>query len=235
MINHQKELESYLKILTRKLSFIKAYQNQLNIINKWRNSKGYPAVKKGSFFFLLVVDSFNNTILLELYKLTSPKESTSIVDWLNKAKENRKALIFNNCNVIKTSEYEKLISEHLAKLIETEDIINKLQARRDKFLAHSDKKYFSNPEKLIEDFPISTEEILSLIDTIHKILHKHYSLFFQTDIDTNVYSSSNVDSILKSVLSFSKVWRDHKLIELGIRPGDYLINEEDLNFIKFKT
>ncbi|MCK4358121.1 MAG: hypothetical protein KAW92_05155 [Candidatus Cloacimonetes bacterium] len=230
MTNPQKELEGYLKILTRKLSFIKAYQNQLSIIIKWKNSKGYPAIKKGAFFFLLVVNSFNNTILLELYKLTSPKESTSIFDWLNKAKENRKALIFNKCNVIKTSEYEKLVSEHLSKLKEIEDTIIKLQARRDKFLAHSDKKYFTNPEKLIEDFPISTEDILSLIDTIHKILHRHYSLFFQTDIDTNVYSSSNVDSILRNVLSFSKVWRDQKLIELGIRPGDYLINEEDLEF-----
>lgn len=233
MMNPQKELGVYLEVLTQNLSFIKAYQNQLRIISEWKHSKRYPAIQTGSFFFLLVVNSFYNTILLELYKLSSHKESRNIIDWLNKAKDNCKALNlkqsirYGKYKVVKSSVYTELIVQHQIMIKDVEDTIHKLQDRRDKFIAHSDKKYFANPEKLMKDFPITDKDISSLIDTINEILHKHYSLLFQTDIDMSIHSSSNVDSILKGVLAFNKVWHDKKLIKMGIKPVDYLIDEEE--------
>ena len=236
MVNPQKELGEYLKILVQNLSFIKAYQTQLNIINDWKFSLKYSAINEGSFFFLLVLNSFNNTILLELYKITAKRENKNIIDWLIKAKENsltlklKQLIPHKGLELIKFSFYNSIIDKHLAMLAQVNEIIEKLQNRRDKFVAHADRKYFADSEKLVKDFPISSADISSVIDTIDNILHEHYNLFFQTDIDINIHSSSNVDSVLSSVYAFNKIWRDKDLIEKGFRPVEYLPKEDETKF-----
>ncbi|MBC8526872.1 MAG: hypothetical protein H8D22_08450 [Candidatus Cloacimonetes bacterium] len=234
MNSPQKELGEYLEILIRNLRFAKAYQTQLNIINDWKFSNKFSAINTGSFFFLLVLNSFNNTILLELYKITAKRENKNIIDWLTKAKSNSSALIlkqlkpYNGYEVIKASAFNSIVDKHLEKLTKVNKTIENLQNRRDKFVAHTDNKYFADSEKLFKDFPISSEDISSLIEIIDSILHKHYSFFFQTDIDINIYSTSNVDSILRNVYAFNKIWQDSELVEKGFRPIDYLPKEKEI-------
>ena len=230
MTNPKKELGEYLKKLVQKFSYIKAYYKQLTIISDWGKPERYVAIEKGSFFFFLVNSSFYNTIFLELFKLISKKEDRNIIDWLNKAGENFKLLDLKQINAsgkyesVDSHEFHTLIKMHNNKLLDIESTIIILQTRRDKYIAHSDKKYFDNPEKLIKDFPLSKDDISNLIDTINNILHKHYSLLFQTDIDMSIHSSSNVDSILQYVFAFDKMWHDKELIKTGFRFIDYLID-----------
>jgi len=71
MRNPQNELGEYLKVLIQNLSFVKAYRNQLDIINNWRFSDRFSAIQTGSFFFLLVLNSFNNTIVKDFQLISS--------------------------------------------------------------------------------------------------------------------------------------------------------------------
>jgi hypothetical protein len=230
MTNPKKELGEYLKKLVRKFSYIKAYYKQLAIISEWEKPERYVAIEKGSFFFFLVNSSFHNTIFLELFKLISKKEDRNIIDWLNKAGENFKLLDLKQINSsgkyesVDSHEFHELIKMHNDELLDIESTIIILQTKRDKFIAHSDKKYFDNPEKLIKDFPLSRDDISNLIDTINNILHKHYNLLFQIDINMSIHSYSNVDSILQYVFAFDKMWHDEELIKTGFRFRDYLID-----------
>lgn len=51
--------------------------------------------------------------------------------------------------------------------------INNIKARRDKFYAHLDAKYFDDPDAIFIDFPISKKEFTSLFGCIECILQEH--------------------------------------------------------------
>ena len=66
------------------------------------------------------------------------------------------------------------VEEHKALLVEQKDVVSKIINRRDSFDAHFDKDYFVNAAKLNEDYPLSFEEIESLIDTAKRIVGYYY-------------------------------------------------------------
>lgn len=53
------------------------------------------------------------------------------------------------------------------------ELIQRIRQRRDKYVAHFDKRYFTNPEKLYEECPLGLEETERLINVIIKIVGRH--------------------------------------------------------------
>lgn len=56
-------------------------------------------------------------------------------------------------------------------------IINNIKCIRDKYLAHSDSKYFNSLEQLYNDFPVNISALELLIEESYKIIKYIYSMF----------------------------------------------------------
>ena len=67
----------------------------------------------------------------------------------------------------------KIIRRHQSLLSANETVIKKFTARRDKYLAHTDKEYFLDAEKLEADFPLTRTEIVGLIQCFQTIICDH--------------------------------------------------------------
>ncbi|WP_394152121.1 hypothetical protein [Loktanella salsilacus] len=96
----------------------------------------------------------------------------------------------------------KMTSESIAKqkanIVKHRDAINSVMGRRDKSIAHLDKKYLHAPDTLQDDFPLSvqdlialTNELIMLVNEHERSLHPrhisfHLSEFFQMSVDNMI-------------------------------------------------
>ncbi|MFB0515650.1 MAG: hypothetical protein ACETWG_03490, partial [Candidatus Neomarinimicrobiota bacterium] len=201
------QLRDYLDKLIRRFLYIKSLDRQLKIINEWETPNRVEALNIGSYFFRLVVYSFNRTILIELCKLVSDKEKKSMVDWLKKAKEHAASIRPTRHNPdyseaerepIKPEEYRTIIDNQEAQLDAQKIVIDRVKAQRDRALAHSDAAYFNNPQALYKRYPLSTKDIDGLMDTVSEILRQQ-DFFLRRGyfLEMEVKSAHNVDLILR--------------------------------------
>jgi len=89
-----------------------------------------------------------------------------------------------------------------------EKIITRLKTHRDKALAHSDAKYFSDQDKLYENYPLEKDNIEKLISTAKEILSAQYVYLMQSSLEIRVYSVHNLDSVLKYVRAYKRILDD---------------------------
>ena len=229
-------MNEYLKKLIFRYLHIHSLNHQVRLIQEWESPSRLQALDIGSHFFGLVIFSFSRTILLELCKLVSNREDKSLIDWLNKAKENAKALEPSRHNShseghqsripLTLDEYTKLIDEHLDQIFKHDKTIQRLKGRRDKIIAHSDKSFFNDPQKLIEKYHLNNPDISALMDTISEILREHHVLLLHADMTPEVASAHDVDIILKYVRAFARVRKDKKVThDSGILVFKYLQDE----------
>ena len=203
-------------------------------MTEWRTKERIEAFEPGRFFFSLVRYTFGRTILLELAKLVDPRESRSIHDFLTKAKTHAAAVgptkwVTNydhpsggTREPVKTTDYVTSVEEDEAILEQHQSVIDNILSRRDKELAHSESKYFDNPELVFEHFPLEDLDIDELLESISEILGKHHIFLKEAGFHMQIQSSRNVDTVLMFNRGFSRVWRDKRLWkECGIRPVDY--------------
>jgi len=233
------QLRDYLEKLIRRFLYVKSLDRQLKLINEWDTPKRVEALNTGSTFFRLVTYTFARIILIELCKLVSDKEEKSLVDWLNKAKDHATSIEPTRYNPdysererepVKPEEYRRIISEQQAQLDANKNVINRIKAQRDKALAHSDAAYFNDPGTLYEHYPLSADDIDALMDTVSEILRTHHIHLLKADIDMEVHSLSNVDTILRLARAFSRAYKDRDLIAKGFRPKDYLYDDNEREF-----
>ncbi|MBK7103700.1 MAG: hypothetical protein IPH62_00235 [Ignavibacteriae bacterium] len=217
MLNPKVELREYLKKLIHRLLFIKGLNYQLELLKEWETPNRMIALETGAYFFKLVSFSFNRTILIELCMLLDDRENKCLLDWLSKAKENSKVIeptIYNSDTnkreIIKSEEYQKIVTEQSEIINSKKDIIERIKGRRDKALAHSDAKYFNDPNDLYIKFPLSNEEINDLLITITEILRIQYVYLFESDLEIKVYATSNIDTVLLNTRAFKRVWSDKR-------------------------
>lgn len=211
------EIRNYLNLLIHRLLFIKGLHKQLNLLKEWETPNRVKALEIGSYFYRLVWFSFERTILIELCLVINDKEEKNIHDWLNKAYSHAKSLNLSKCDrdtgkrtPLLLQNYFELINRHQTDLISIRSIIDNIKGRRDKSLAHSDAKYFNNPDEAIKNFPIEHEDIDQVIDLLTEILRSHYVCLFESDLDIQVHSASNVDRILMYSRAFDRVWHDKR-------------------------
>lgn len=233
MEDPKKQMNEYLEKIIFRYLYIHSLNQQVRLIEEWESQGRKEALNIGSHFFGLVMYSFRRTIILELFKLASNREEKSILDWLNKAKENAGALDPSKHNrnsddrrsriPLEADEYINLIKNHLHKLKRHSSTIQSLKGRRDKLIAHIDRAIFNNPQKLIKKYPLSGLDINALMDTISEILCEHHILLLHADVRIEISASSDVDQILKYVRAFARVRKDKKVThDYGIRVYKYL-------------
>ncbi len=229
----EKQLKEYLKKIIFRFLYIHSLHKQVLLISDWQKPGRIEAIQIGSYFFELTLYSFRRTIILELCKLLSEKEDKSLLDWLKKAKQNVKALspsVYTSGvksdgsrKVLEPDEYIRLIEEQICVIRRYDCLLNTMKTWRDKDIAHSDRAYFNDPSKLNDLFTVSDLDIRCLLGDVGEILRKHYSLLFHGDINLDVSSSSNVDTVLKYVRAFDRVWHDKRVTrDCKIRVFKYL-------------
>lgn len=217
MQNPKSELRKYLNVLINRLLYIKGLDYQLKLLKEWETPKRMIALETGAYFFKLVSFSFNRTILIELCMLLDDREKKGIVDWLFKAKQFAKSLEPTKYNsdtgkreIMKTAFYRNIVTNQQKLISSKKNIIDRVKGRRDKALAHSDARYFNEPDDLYEKFPLSNVEIDDLIVTLTEILRMQYVYLFESNLDIKVYATSNVDTILLYTRAFKRVWFDKR-------------------------
>ena len=235
MRDPKNQMKEYLKKIIFRFLHIRSLYNQIKIIYSWNTPNRICALQTGSYFYNLALYSFNRTIVLELYKLTSKSEDKSLFDWLDKAKTHVKSLEPSNYSpkkgtreILDSNKYKSLIDDQIEEINNHRSTIDTLKIRRDKDIAHSDSTYFNNPEKLSAMFPLNNIDIEKLMETISSILQKQHTLIFHSDLTMNISSSHNVDTILISTRAFNRVWKDkHLTRDLGVQVHKYRKDDYD--------
>ncbi|MGD1045636.1 MAG: hypothetical protein ABR936_09965 [Bacteroidota bacterium] len=217
MKNPKEELSEYLNILIGRFFYIKNLDNQLKVLKDWESPKRVEAIEVGSHLFGLLSYSFQRTILIELCILLSKREEKSLFDFLLKSEENANAIIpqmdiqlRDNPN-ISVNQYKPLIQEHKKQLDEKSDIIKRIEARRDKNLAHADATFFNNPNDIYQRYPIDINEIDELMEIISNILKAHHIYLFGVDMDMEFRTSSGTEAILIYIRAYKRIWEDDRL------------------------
>lgn len=235
MRDPKNQIKEYLEKLFFRFLHIRSLYNQVKIIYSWKEPIRNSAFETGSYFYNLALYSFNRTIVLELYKLTSKSEDKSLFDWLNKAKTHVKSLEPSEYSpekgsrdIVNSDKYKSLIDDQIKELNNHKPTIDTLKRRRDKDIAHSDSTYFNNPEKLSAMFPLNNIDIEKLMETISSILQKQHTLIFYSHATMEISSLHNVDAVLTATRAFNRVWKDkHLTSELGVQVSKYRSDDYD--------
>lgn len=230
MQNPKVQLSEYLDRLIHKFLNTKSLHLELKRTLDWQTPEKIDALKLSSYFFQLATYSLSRTILVELAMLLSRKEQRSLFDWLTKAREHASSLdptVYNpefsevDREPVAPEDYQEIIDGQLEELEKHDDLIDRIKARRDKVIAHMDKKYFKDPAAVYDDFPLSTEEIDTLFDSVSEILRKHHSLLTGANLNMEIVSGHHVDVVLRYARAHMRARRDRKLLDKGYRPVDY--------------
>lgn len=171
-----KEIEMYLSHITAAHDYFIAYKTLVDAIN---NDAFNPKVNIAPAFFSVTYNALTDCLLLELSKLycDSHVDERTLKKLINKAEANAKLFpteITYGANVEDGEKYPssiktKTVNIHeelngIKRELETlEPIIKKLNLRRDKKIAHNDKKYFLHPEQLQNESPLLMAELHQLI------------------------------------------------------------------------
>lgn len=231
MRDPRSELRDYLQRLVYRYFNLGSLQRELHIIEGWRSRSGTSAYGLGTYFFALVGYSFRRIILVELASLLSEGEEKSLLDWLGKAREHaahlQPSLYDASCSRQRSmvlDEYREIIERQLSEIGRHQDTIERIKTHRDKAIAHLDRAYFNNPEKLYMDYPLKDDDIDCLLDLVKNILRNHYEYLFNVDADLEVGSAATSDTLLRYAEAFLRAGNDRDLIAKGFRPRDYLVD-----------
>lgn len=205
---------------------------QLRTLIDWVVENGHESISDNYNFFDLVYYNFRDTVILELYKLAHKREERSLVDFLEKSKNNIKVLVksFQVHNalglnrIVDEGSYQKLIDHHLKQIEEKSDLINCLAAARDEYITHSDKKHFFNDLDEGRIYGPSIQDIEILIQLFDQIFHEHHLILFQEDLSLELITEDGVDSVLVSLRALNRLKESKKLNSSGIRLSEFFKN-----------
>jgi hypothetical protein len=236
MKNPKKDLSDYLEKLIFRCLHIDSLNRQIKQILQWETPERIETLNMFSHFFGLSLYTFSRTVLMDLYKLVSDNEEKSIIDWLKKAKEHCSKLDVSrydpnsssrsNRKPLTNEEYIKIIDNHLAMINKHSTIIQNIKGRRDTVIAHTDRAFFNDPQKMLKRFPLSDIDIDTLLNSIKEILREHHVLLLHADLTMEVAALSDAESVLKNVRAFRRVWLDKRITrDCKIRVVEYLQDE----------
>lgn len=163
----ENEIETHLKnyyIIKREFDIYKYIKQNAEIYNKETNQIAY--------FLKPVLYSLLNSTLLGICKMLDQREQKNIYELLNRFKNN-----IDNIITTKNSEKEKdnileTINSKIDELDLKQNTIGNLKTYRDKIIAHADKKFFDNPDKIFIDFNTKYEELETMLNMIENILNE---------------------------------------------------------------
>lgn len=147
--------------------------------------------------FAYIIQSLEVDTLLLMAKLLDGKRSDrNILKFIAFSDSNRLAINWKNGNIP-----AELITKHKELIAEKQAVINRITVRRDKFLAHSDKQYFLNRDKLDEDYPVSIDDLIGVVQCFQKILTDHsFGLMSGGRVSYEDFFYIAVDNLLNKIM-----------------------------------
>lgn len=233
MTNPKTELRDYLGKLIERFIFIKHIWDDLKAFESWlQRPYGIDALEEGASFFNLVQRTCNQTLLIEICKFIDEDEEKSMIDFLNKCKENAKQLEPTSLitegfprKIISSEKFGTILDGMIAKLDAHEKVIQNLKARRDKALAHTDASFFNNPDQHFETYPLMVEDISKLLKTIEEILKRQALHLLQADYDFTLHTVRGVDRVLEFMRAYNKIVKEDP-DKTRYRFDEYYTNKE---------
>lgn len=159
-----------------------------------KNADIYPnETKQISFFIHTVLTSLLKNILLGIAKIIDSREDKNIYKLLEVCNQNIKIFCEDEKSIKEKNEKLNIIKSIKEKIDQKQDLIKKLTTYRDKFFAHSDKKYFRNIHRLFKEFKTTYEDIESILKLIEGFLNELlYSLCNTTYVFGNNYKNDYI-------------------------------------------
>lgn len=137
-----------------------------------------------------------DTLLLMAKLLDGNRSDRNIIKFINFSDSNRLAIKWKTGNIP-----AELTTKHKELITEQQEIIKRITVRRDKFLAHSDKQYFLNRDKLDEDYPVSIDELIGVVQCFQKILTDHsFGLMSGGRVSYEDFFYIAVDNLLNKIM-----------------------------------
>ena len=167
MIN-KKKLEQE---LLQYLNYVIELRNTFLLYKKIKSDKNssLEKVNKYPYLFVTIINALEYSFIMQSYKIFDDTEDKNIFTLIKLCRNNQKHF-FNKNEILKTlDELELYLSTK--KLI-----IENIRSLRNKFFAHTDRKYFAVPDQVLKDFSIKNEELEFLIQDTFKYVKKMYSL-----------------------------------------------------------
>ena len=78
--------------------------------------------------------------------------------------------------------------------------VNKITRWRDKLLAHYDKEYFTNPNKIVDDSGLSLEEIRDLIDVARTMINDISLIILNERVSIRPYNFEDINDLMYKLL-----------------------------------
>lgn len=234
------EIPMYLDKLKKAFLYLSTYQTQLDQIFEWdRNNPREPCLS-GQFMEISIFN-LQTMIMLETYKLASENEQVSVRELLKQCQTHYSQIepsVYNSREaknqrrVLSKEEYEGIIKNNIKALDAHGEIIGHLKAIRDKSIAHADKKYFQDSDRLYTDFPLKWENVTALIECLKSILKKHIVLIQHVDSDLErIYSTYDAKGILTILRGFERFWSNRKLLDAGVWFAAFKRDDYDPNIV----
>lgn len=170
------EIKMYLNHITRAHDYYIAYKTIVDAVNSEAFNR---KINTAPAFFSVTLNALNDSLQLELSKLycDTHKDERTLLKLINKVQANanlfpteieRRANSDNNeddqfskkIQKVDVNAVLKRAKEDLEKL---NPVIDNLNLRRDKKIAHNDKKYFLLPRKIYVESPMTMADFHSLI------------------------------------------------------------------------
>ena len=220
MTEPKKELPIYLEKLIGRFIFIKYIYDERENINRWlQRPEGSNAIEEGRSFFNLFQRISSQTLIIELCKFIDDDEKKSLVDFLNKCRKDAKQLESTLSKaqegfpkkVILPDLYAGSIDKIFEKLNAHKKTIHSLKFQRDKALMHTDASFCNNPDRHFENYPLSSEDLSSLLSTIEKILEDQAIYFLQSVFDFTLDTGRGVDRVLEMMRACNKLESENGL------------------------
>lgn len=199
MVDKQKILD-YAEILLAhcrvSLTYLETYRSLIN-----RHSMHHDVMLEAVVFFNIVEKALVSSLMMEACKLFEDDPNVmSVTKLINVCEQNQKLFdgIEIDCRINDDIlpfpfSIAGLLKETKAALTQNNDAIKNLKNQRDQLWAHNDKKYFLNPQNLESKYPISMNEINTLLLIVCKFTNTIILAFTKSVLSPYFYTPNACD------------------------------------------
>ncbi len=163
----ENEVEAYLKyyyIVKQEFDIYKYIKQNAELYSR--------ETKQIAYFLNPVLYSLLNSTLLAIYKLLDNREEKNIYKVFNIFIQNLNEIVTNKNSKKEKNEILKIINAKKEEIDSKQELLNNIKEYRDKIIAHSDKKYFAQPDQVFKDFNMKYEDLEKMLIIIEKILNE---------------------------------------------------------------
>lgn len=204
-LSYEKRLRQFLKMLHGPEGLIAKLAIFRELVSQYRNrGDGLWEISPPLYYFARAMQT---EVLLALARLLESKDRSwgNLEKFLNYSATNAWRIRWSKGPIP-----EAVAFKHKTALAAHSEVIAAIKGRRDKVLAHLDRRYFFEPEAVEVDFPISDDDLIALANEIIRILNEHergltpdrvtfhLGEFYHIAIDNMVRSLEDARNTMKS-------------------------------------